>query len=59
MYIQLPDYDDFRRFGLPNGADLAAISNGFYEGYAKPSWLTITQKLLSANMPKKLFRAMR
>ena len=36
MYSQLPDYDDFRRFYLPNETDLTAISGRIYEGFAKP-----------------------
>ena len=36
MYIQLPGYGDFHGFDLPNGAELAAISQTFFTGFAKP-----------------------
>ena len=41
IYNQLPYYDGFRGFRFPGGADLTAISKRIYEGFAKPSRLTL------------------
>ena len=47
MYIQLPDYGDFRGFYLANESDLAAISKRGYEGFARPSRPTLKHHLLT------------
>ena len=59
MYSQLPDYDDFRGFGLAKEAGLAAISKRIYEGSANPSWLTLKNHLLSIHIPQTLFKSLR
>ena len=59
MYIQLPDYDDFRRFDLPIEADLTAISKRVYGGLPGTSWLNLKNHLLITHTPKKLFKSLR
>ena len=56
MYIRLPDNDDFRRFDFPSEADLSAISNRLYQGFAKPHLNIIC---LSPNIRNKLFKPLR
>ena len=57
MYIGLPDYYDFRCFGWPKSCDLAAISNRSYEGFPRPSRLTLKHHLIIMRMPKKSFKS--
>ena len=33
MFAQLPDYDDFRELDLPNGDELAHVSETAYGGF--------------------------
>ena len=57
MRIQLPGIVDFLGFNLPIEADLAAISNRVYRGFAKPPWSTLKHHLFNAHIPKKSFKS--
>ena len=59
MRNQSHECDDFRRFDLPNGRGLSAISNRLYAGFAKTSRSTLKHYLFSSPAPKKLFRSLR
>ena len=59
MYIQLPAYDDFQSFDLPNEMELSAISERISAGFAPPSRLTLKHHLFNMRVPKKLFKAIR
>ena len=59
MYRQLRDYDDFRGLDLYNAMELSVISQGIFTDPQKPSWVTLKRHLLNAQIPKKLFKALR
>ena len=56
MYIQFPDYDDFRGYDLGLGGNLSHIARKIYANFHKPSWRALKHYLLSVKTPKKLHR---
>ena len=54
MYIQLPDYDDFRYYDLGVGGILSQIVHKIYANFHKPSWQTLKHHLFMENPQKKI-----
>ena len=56
LYIQLPDYGDFRGYDLGRGDTLNQVGRKIYGNSHKSSWQTLKHRLFSAITPSKLFR---
>ena len=41
MYIQFPDYDDFRGYDLGLGGNLSHIARKIYDNFHNQSWQTL------------------
>ena len=59
MLSRLPGCYDFRGCDLSIGSDLALSSDRIYEGFAKPSWVTIKRHLFRTHIPKKSLKDVR
>ena len=59
MYIQLPEYYDFRGFDRPIETDSAVIPKRVFGLFPKHTWSALKRHLFNTFAPKILLRALR
>ena len=58
MYSQLPDYDGFQCYDLGVGGILSQVAHKIYANFHKPSCQTLKHHLFTAEIHKKLPKAL-